>query len=260
MAGLGYRAFSSGEVLTAANLQGYAVDQSVMKFATSADRTTALGASTTEGMMSYLSDINSVQMDIGTATFVNVDSLPIVAGTATRDALYPVPTAGNTVFRTDLGFSESYYGLYNASTNPGGATTAGWYPTTPITYTIAPGATQNPIPTTVADITGTSATFTVPYANLLCEIEYGAHVTINTNIVVTLQLNVNGSSAATTTGRNPTASNVMDIDLRSWYQTTLSLGSSTVKLRGSTTQASAATFTNCFWKITLKAPTKPLGV
>jgi hypothetical protein len=60
---------------------------------------------------------------------VNVDGVPIVAGTAERAALYPSPVMGNTVFRTDVGITEAYYSLYNASTNPGGAKTAGWYPT-----------------------------------------------------------------------------------------------------------------------------------
>ena len=35
---------------------------------------------------------------------------------------------GNTVIRTDKGYTEQYFGLYNAGTNPGGATVAGWYP------------------------------------------------------------------------------------------------------------------------------------
>jgi hypothetical protein len=55
MAGLGYKLFSSGEVLTAANLQGYAVDQSVMVFASSAARTAALAAPS-QGMVSFLTD------------------------------------------------------------------------------------------------------------------------------------------------------------------------------------------------------------
>jgi hypothetical protein len=83
MAGLGYKAFTTGEVLTAANLQGYAVDQSVMKFDSAADRTTDL-ASPSQGMVSFLND---------------------------------------------SGTTWIYYGLYNASTNPGGAKAAGWYPT-----------------------------------------------------------------------------------------------------------------------------------
>lgn len=82
MAGLGYKLFASGEVLTAANLQGYAVDQSIMKFATAAARTSALAAPS-QGMMSWIDATGSL---------------------------------------------EVYMELYNASTNPGGAITAGWYP------------------------------------------------------------------------------------------------------------------------------------
>jgi hypothetical protein len=82
MPGLGYRAFSAGEVLTATNLQGYAVDQSVMYFETSAARTSALAA----------------------------------------------PSQGMVSFLNDTGTLWQYFGTYNASTNPGGATTAGWYP------------------------------------------------------------------------------------------------------------------------------------
>lgn len=82
MAGLGYKLFAAGEVLTAANLQGYAVDQSTMVFASSAARTTALAAPS-QGMVSWLND----------------------SGTAWQ-----------------------YFELYNASTNPGGASAAGWYP------------------------------------------------------------------------------------------------------------------------------------
>jgi len=82
MAGLGYKAFASGEVLTAANLQGYAVDQSMMRFDSASARTTALAA----------------------------------------------PSQGMTSWLNDSGTAWQYYELYNASTNPGGAAAAGWYP------------------------------------------------------------------------------------------------------------------------------------
>jgi len=55
MAGLGYRAFSPGEILTSSNLQGYAVDQSVMVFDTAAARSAALPAPS-QGMVSFLND------------------------------------------------------------------------------------------------------------------------------------------------------------------------------------------------------------
>lgn len=60
MAGLGYKVFTAGEVLTAADLQGYAVDQAVMVFADSAARSSAIGTPT-EGMLSYLKDTDSVE-------------------------------------------------------------------------------------------------------------------------------------------------------------------------------------------------------
>jgi hypothetical protein len=58
MSGLGYRTFTAGAVLTAAQVQGYLQDQAVMVFATSAARTSAL-ASPTQGMISYLENSNS---------------------------------------------------------------------------------------------------------------------------------------------------------------------------------------------------------
>jgi hypothetical protein len=54
---------------------------------------------------------------------------PVVATSAERDAKFMSPTQGLQVWRDDLGAVETYYGLYNSSTNPGGRDTAGWYTT-----------------------------------------------------------------------------------------------------------------------------------
>lgn len=51
-----------------------------------------------------------------------------VSGVTERNSIFPSPQQGVSVFRNDLGVIERYYALYNASTNPGGATPAGWYP------------------------------------------------------------------------------------------------------------------------------------
>lgn len=51
---------------------------------------------------------------------------PVVANATERDAKFMNPTQGLQVWRNDLGAVETYYGLYNASTNPGGRDTAGW--------------------------------------------------------------------------------------------------------------------------------------
>lgn len=51
----------------------------------------------------------------------------VVANAAARDAQFPSPVQGNRAFLSDLGLEQTYYGLYNASTNPGGRPAAGWY-------------------------------------------------------------------------------------------------------------------------------------
>lgn len=45
-----------------------------------------------------------------------------------RNAKFPDPTHGDRCFRVDLGYEETYFGAYNATSNPGGASPAGWYP------------------------------------------------------------------------------------------------------------------------------------
>ena len=62
MPGLGWRKFAAGEVLTATNLQSYAVDQSVQRYAGSAARGSAIGTAVTEGMVSYLDDLNQIEV------------------------------------------------------------------------------------------------------------------------------------------------------------------------------------------------------
>lgn len=65
MAGLGYKVFTAGEVLTAANVNGYLMEQSVMVFAGTAARSSAIGTPSA-GMVSYLTDTSTLQV-YGTA-------------------------------------------------------------------------------------------------------------------------------------------------------------------------------------------------
>ena len=67
MAGLGRKVFTAGEVLTAANVQGYLQDQVVQVYASSAARSSALGTAVSEGMVAYLSDTNAVEKYTGAA-------------------------------------------------------------------------------------------------------------------------------------------------------------------------------------------------
>lgn len=72
MAGLGRKVFAPGEVLTATNVQNYLMDQAVQVYASEAARGSAIGSATTEGMVSWLSDLNELQVATGTATWVDV--------------------------------------------------------------------------------------------------------------------------------------------------------------------------------------------
>jgi hypothetical protein len=66
MPGLGRKVFTASEVLTAANVNGYLMDQSVMVFAGTAARASAIGTAS-EGMLTYLSDTDTVQYYNGAA-------------------------------------------------------------------------------------------------------------------------------------------------------------------------------------------------
>jgi hypothetical protein len=65
MAGLGRKTFNSGEVLTAANVQGYLMDQAVMVFAGTAARGSAI-PTPSAGMCAY-STATGFQVYNGTA-------------------------------------------------------------------------------------------------------------------------------------------------------------------------------------------------
>jgi hypothetical protein len=54
MAGAGWRTFSAGAVLTAAQVQTYLQDQVVQVYASSAARSSALGTAVSSGMLSYV--------------------------------------------------------------------------------------------------------------------------------------------------------------------------------------------------------------
>ena len=67
MAGAGYKLFQTGDVLTAAQVNTYLNEQTVMVFASAAARTSALTSVLAEGMVSYLQDTNAVEVYNGSA-------------------------------------------------------------------------------------------------------------------------------------------------------------------------------------------------
>ena len=67
MAGAGYKNWSAGDVLTANDLDTYIQEQTIMVFASSTARTTALTGVVAEGMASYLLDTNKFEIYNGSA-------------------------------------------------------------------------------------------------------------------------------------------------------------------------------------------------
>jgi len=102
MAGAGYKLFQTGDVLTAAQVNTYLNEQTVMVFANAAARTSALTSVLAEGMVSYLQDTNAVEVYNGSA-WVGVsgagDVTEVQAGTgiSVASGTGPVPIVTNTM-------------------------------------------------------------------------------------------------------------------------------------------------------------------
>jgi hypothetical protein len=101
MAGLGAKLFSSFSKLTAAQVNGYLMDQSIMRFANAAARDAAFGGAgeptLAEGMFCYLDDTNVLQSYNGSA-WVEIASSD---GKAPRGVVgYVYSTAGNVTLNT----------------------------------------------------------------------------------------------------------------------------------------------------------------
>jgi len=88
MAGLGAKLFTDGSVLNAAQVNGYLMDQSIMRFASAAARDAAFGGvgepTLAEGMFCYLDDINVVRFYNGSnwVGMTPIGSLMPYAGTS----------------------------------------------------------------------------------------------------------------------------------------------------------------------------------
>lgn len=103
MAGAGYKLFNTGDVLTAAQVNTYLQEQTVMVFADAAARTTALSGVLAEGMITYLKSTDAVEVYNG-STWVNVasDQTPLTTKGdlftySTTDARLAVGNNGETL-------------------------------------------------------------------------------------------------------------------------------------------------------------------
>lgn len=97
----GYKDFTAGSALGAADLEDYCQNQSVMRFASSAARDTALSSVKTEGMLSYQTDNNDLDIYTGSAF-----STLIAPAHGAWTAWTPTVTQSGSVSGTTTG---SYY-------------------------------------------------------------------------------------------------------------------------------------------------------
>ena len=172
MAGAGYKLFNTGDVLTAAQVNTYLNEQTVMVFASSAARTSALSGVLAEGMMSYLQDTNSVEVYNGTS-WVNVGNagditevqagvgisiasgtgpIPVITNSSTDlittagDILYG--TAADTMARLGIGTAGQVLKVNSGATAPEWGAAAGGMTLESTTTMTGGGITLDPLPTT----------------------------------------------------------------------------------------------------------------
>lgn len=149
MAGAGYKLFATGDVLTAAQVNTYLMQQTVMVFASSAARTSALSGVLAEGMVSYLQDTNSLEVYDGSAWIgATGDITALTAGTgiSITNPTGPVPTVAiDTAVTADLTTAQT---LTNKTL------------TTPIIATISNTGTLT-LPTSTDTIVGRATTDTL---------------------------------------------------------------------------------------------------
>ena len=102
---MAYKLFSTGEVLTAANVNNYLMKQTVMVFADAATRTTALSGVLAEGMISYRIDSKVLEIYNGTSW---VDFSGDITGVTAGTGLTGGGTSGTVTLTLDPTVAYGY--------------------------------------------------------------------------------------------------------------------------------------------------------
>ena len=183
--GLGFKDFTTGEVLTAADVDGYLM-QGVWVFASAAARDAAV-TSPQEGNFAYLKDTNVTTYYTGSA-WANLDTTGMTNPmTTTGDTIYS--SSGSTPARLGIGTAGQVLQVNSGATAPEWATPAG-------------GGGMTLLSTTT--LTGASVTFNSfsGYNNLQLIIRNYIPASSNTEI----RMQVNGDGTASRHSTFPTVS------------------------------------------------------
>lgn len=90
----GFVTFAPLEVLASADLNGYLAQQVCGIYASSADRSSSIGAKLREGMLSYLQDTNEVERYDGAAWVALTNPTTLAAAIATAKTFVPKVSGG----------------------------------------------------------------------------------------------------------------------------------------------------------------------
>jgi len=197
MAGAGYKLFATGDVLTAAQVNTYLMQQTVMVFASSAARTTALSGVLAEGMVSYLQDTNSLEVYDGSAWVgATGDITALTAGTGINitSNTGPIPTVAiDTSVTADLTTAQT---LTNKTL------------TTPVISSITNTGTLT-LPTSTDTLVGRATTDTLTNKTLTSPTINGALINLSLNA----QTGTTYTLVAADSGKLVTCSNASPITL-----------------------------------------------
>jgi sporulation protein YlmC with PRC-barrel domain len=128
MAGSGIRVFASGEILTAAQVNGYLMDQAVTRFADAFTRDAAFGGVgqpvLTEGRICYLDDVNLIQFYDG-ASWVSSSQFTVGDGTITEAKLAANSVTSDKIAPGTVIAADIAAGTITATELADGAVTSG---------------------------------------------------------------------------------------------------------------------------------------
>jgi hypothetical protein len=128
MAGSGIRVFASGEILTAAQVNGYLMDQTVTRFADAATRDASFGGAgqpvLTEGRLCYLDDVNLIQFYDG-ASWVSSSQFTVGDGTITEAKLAANSVTSDKIAPGTVIAADIAAGTITATELADGAVTSG---------------------------------------------------------------------------------------------------------------------------------------